>query len=69
MHTNGISNVVWLPPEAGDAIACVCVDGTFSIWEEVGEGLKFSHLRFFLFVVLMSLCAVSDDTSISGIIH
>ncbi|KAF3334998.1 protein SEH1 [Carex littledalei] len=37
VHTNGISNVVWLPPEAGDAIACVCVDGTFSIWEEVGE--------------------------------
>ncbi|KAJ4749599.1 Nucleoporin SEH1 [Rhynchospora pubera] len=37
VHTNGISSVAWLPPEAGDAIACVCVDGTFSIWEEVGQ--------------------------------
>lgn len=37
VHTNGISNVLWLPPEAGDAVACVCADGTFSIWEEVAE--------------------------------
>lgn len=28
-------NVVWLPPEYGDAIACVCADGTLSLWEEV----------------------------------
>lgn len=30
-----ISNVIWVPPEYGDAITCVCIDGTVSLWEEV----------------------------------
>ena len=34
-------NVVWLPPDYGDAIACVCDDGTLSLWEEVSEGQLF----------------------------
>jgi nucleoporin SEH1 len=31
--------VVWVPPEYGDAVACVYTDGTVSLWEEVVEGL------------------------------
>ncbi|GJN18361.1 hypothetical protein PR202_gb05514 [Eleusine coracana subsp. coracana] len=34
-HEHAILNVVWLPSEYGDAIACVCSDGTLSLWEEV----------------------------------
>jgi hypothetical protein len=44
-HGQAIVNVVWLPPEYGDAVACVCADGTLSLWEEVAEG----HLLFILF--------------------
>ena len=33
--------VVWLPPDYGDAIACVCADGTLSLWEEIAEGQLF----------------------------
>ena len=44
-HEQAIVNVVWLPPEYGDAAACVCADGTLSLWEEVAEG----HLLFILF--------------------
>jgi len=44
-HEQAIVNVVWLPPEYGDAVACVCADGTLSLWEEVAEG----HLLFILF--------------------
>ncbi|KAJ3670924.1 hypothetical protein LUZ60_008350 [Juncus effusus] len=36
-HESSISNIVWLPPESGDAIACVCMDGSLSIWEEIRE--------------------------------
>ncbi|XP_072950134.1 protein SEH1 [Typha angustifolia] len=36
-HASSIVNVVWVPPEYGDAVACICVDGTLSLWEEVGE--------------------------------
>ncbi|KAL6842771.1 hypothetical protein ACP4OV_027615 [Aristida adscensionis] len=36
-HEHAIMNVVWLPPEYGDAIACVSADGTLSLWEEVAE--------------------------------
>jgi nucleoporin SEH1 len=46
-HEQAIVNVVWLPPEYGDAIACVCADGTLSLWEEVAEGqLLFILSRF-----------------------
>lgn len=30
--------VVWLPPEYGDAVACIFADGILSLWEEVAEG-------------------------------
>lgn len=30
--------VVWVPPEHGDAVACICADGSLSLWEEVVEG-------------------------------
>uniref|UniRef100_A0A2N9FK89 Uncharacterized protein n=1 Tax=Fagus sylvatica TaxID=28930 RepID=A0A2N9FK89_FAGSY len=33
----GIVKVVWVPPEYGDAVACICTDGTVSLWEEVVE--------------------------------
>lgn len=36
-HEHAIVNVVWLPPDYGDAIACVSADGTLSLWEEVAE--------------------------------
>lgn len=29
--------IVWVPPEYGDAVACICSDGTLSLWEEVIE--------------------------------
>ena len=48
-HEQAIVNVVWLPPEYGDAVACVCADGTLSLWEEVAEG----QLLFILFSVFM----------------
>jgi len=48
-HEQAIVNVVWLPPECGDAVACVCADGTLSLWEEVAEG----QLLFILFSVFM----------------
>ncbi|WOK99357.1 protein SEH1 isoform X2 [Canna indica] len=36
-HGSRVLNVVWAPPECGDAIACICDDGTFSLWEETEE--------------------------------
>ncbi|XP_020250512.1 protein SEH1 isoform X2 [Asparagus officinalis] len=36
-HESGVTNIVWVPPEFGDAIACICIDGTLSLWEEVEE--------------------------------
>ncbi|XP_010553556.1 PREDICTED: protein SEH1 [Tarenaya hassleriana] len=32
-----IVKIVWLPPEFGDAVACICEDGCLSIWEEAAE--------------------------------
>ena len=39
-----------MPPEYGDAVACILDDGTLSLWEEVAEGnskllLHFNSLR------------------------
>ena len=39
-----IVKVVWVPPEYGDAVACICKDGTLSLWEEVVEGIHVSHV-------------------------
>ncbi|KAM1209111.1 hypothetical protein ACFX2J_014689 [Malus domestica] len=33
----GIVKIAWVPPEYGDAVACVCTDGTLLLWEEVAE--------------------------------
>ncbi|KAM0960636.1 hypothetical protein ACFX2I_025549 [Malus domestica] len=32
-----IVKIAWVPPELGDAVACVCADETLSLWEEVAE--------------------------------
>lgn len=32
-----VVKLVWVPPEYGDAVACVCADGTLSLWEEIME--------------------------------
>ncbi|KAK2966496.1 hypothetical protein RJ640_019025 [Escallonia rubra] len=36
-HAASIVKVVWVPPEYGDAVACISSDGTLSLWEEVVE--------------------------------
>jgi hypothetical protein len=51
-HEQAIVNVVWLPPEYGDAIACVCADGTLSLWEEVAAGQLFLCLLGLVYDVL-----------------
>lgn len=40
-HDVGIVKVVWIPPAYGDAVACVCEDGSLLLWEEVVEGIHF----------------------------
>eukprot|EP00257_Ricinus_communis_P000387 XP_002509937.2 protein SEH1 [Ricinus communis] len=37
VHDAGIVKVVWVSPEHGDAVACICSDGSLSLWEEVVE--------------------------------
>ncbi|ESQ28916.1 hypothetical protein EUTSA_v10023957mg [Eutrema salsugineum] len=34
---SSVAKIVWLPSEYGDAVACICEDGSLSIWEEVSE--------------------------------
>uniref|UniRef100_A0A1J3DQH8 Protein SEH1 n=1 Tax=Noccaea caerulescens TaxID=107243 RepID=A0A1J3DQH8_NOCCA len=34
---SSVVKIVWLPSEYGDAVACICEDGSLSIWEEVSE--------------------------------
>ncbi|XP_008775572.2 protein SEH1 isoform X1 [Phoenix dactylifera] len=36
-HASSIKNIVWLPPEFGDAIACISADASLSLWEEVED--------------------------------
>ncbi|KAH9308922.1 hypothetical protein KI387_036833, partial [Taxus chinensis] len=36
-HNGSIVKLVWAPPEYGDVIACCCMDGTISLWEEIRE--------------------------------
>lgn len=35
---SSIVKIVWLPCEYGDSVACICQDGTLSIWEELSPG-------------------------------
>jgi hypothetical protein len=56
-HGHAIVNVVWLPSEYGDSIACVCSDGTLSLWEEVAAG-QLAFIPFIRFSVISSVLAV-----------
>ncbi|KAL7206695.1 hypothetical protein ACSBR2_019418 [Camellia fascicularis] len=38
VHEVSIVKVVWVPPEYGGGVACICANGTLSLWEEVAEG-------------------------------
>lgn len=40
VHNGSVVKVVWVPPEYGDAVACLLDDGTLSLWEEVAEDGK-----------------------------
>ncbi|XP_057968865.1 protein SEH1 [Malania oleifera] len=40
VHEASVVKVVWFPPGYGDAIACICADGAFSLWEEVAEAAE-----------------------------
>ncbi|XP_071685851.1 protein SEH1 [Rutidosis leptorrhynchoides] len=37
VNDGSVVKVVWVPPEYGDAIACICSNGSLSIWEEVTQ--------------------------------
>ncbi|KAK9067951.1 hypothetical protein SSX86_012062 [Deinandra increscens subsp. villosa] len=37
VNNGSVTKIVWVPPEYGDAIACISSDGTLSIWEEISE--------------------------------
>lgn len=39
VHEGNIVKIVWVPPEYGDAVACISTDGIVSLWEEVVEGI------------------------------
>ncbi|KAF5734771.1 hydroquinone glucosyltransferase [Tripterygium wilfordii] len=50
VHDAGIVKVVWIPPEYGDAVACLCEDGSLLLWEEVtedGQALKWKLCKSF----------------------
>nr|CAD1824053.1 unnamed protein product [Ananas comosus var. bracteatus] len=53
-HASGVVDVVWLPPECGDALACISGDGTLSLWEEVEEGSQ---------PVTWKMCKLFDSSS------
>ncbi|KAL7263656.1 hypothetical protein ACSBR1_001757 [Camellia fascicularis] len=40
VHEVSIVKVVWVPPEYGGGVACICADGTLSLWEEIAEDAK-----------------------------
>ncbi|GMP37950.1 hypothetical protein CsSME_00009404 [Camellia sinensis var. sinensis] len=40
VHEVSIVKVVWVPSEYGGGVACICADGTLSLWEEVAEDTK-----------------------------
>ncbi|KAI4368033.1 hypothetical protein MLD38_016645 [Melastoma candidum] len=37
VHEASILKIIWVPPEFGDAVACICEDGSFSLWEELAD--------------------------------
>ncbi|KAL8536314.1 hypothetical protein ACS0TY_011802 [Phlomoides rotata] len=42
---SSITKVVWVPPEYGDAVACISDDGKLSLWEEVTEDTEEHHWK------------------------
>ncbi|KAK9275705.1 hypothetical protein L1049_022972 [Liquidambar formosana] len=46
VHEASIVKVMWVPPEYGDAVACIFADGTLSLWEEVVEDYA-SHMNIY----------------------
>lgn len=44
-QNSSILKVVWVPPEYGDAVACISEDGTLSLWEEVMEDTEAPHWK------------------------
>lgn len=61
--------VVWVPPEYGDAVACVYADGTLSLWEEIVEGMgcifrvritKFVHGSFVFYGCLFTAYSLNE---------
>ncbi|KAL6556434.1 hypothetical protein OROGR_005722 [Orobanche gracilis] len=45
VRESSILKVVWVPPEYGDAVACISADGTLSLWEEVVEEYEGDHWK------------------------
>ncbi|KAL0324214.1 UNVERIFIED_CONTAM: protein SEH1 [Sesamum calycinum] len=45
VQESSILKVVWVPPEYGDAVACIGADGTLSLWEEVTEDTEGRHWK------------------------
>ncbi|KAI3468635.1 hypothetical protein Pfo_025298 [Paulownia fortunei] len=45
VRESSILKVVWVPPEYGDAVACISADGTLSLWEEVMEDSDGHHWK------------------------
>jgi hypothetical protein len=39
VQEGNIVKIVWLPPEYGDAVACISADGLVSLLEEIVEGI------------------------------
>lgn len=68
VHETGLIKIVWVPPEYGDGIACVCDDGTLSLWEEVSEGkpaVLFDCITWKSYVCLCYLSFSGWDFSVS----
>lgn len=50
VNDGSVIKVVWIPAEYGDAIACICSDGSLSIWEEIAqdsEPVQWKHCKSF----------------------
>lgn len=37
VHSGAILKVLWVPPECGDAVACLLDEGSLALWEELAE--------------------------------
>lgn len=52
VHEGNIVKIVWVPPEYGDAVACVSADGIVSLLEEIVEGIIYLVFSFTCLVAL-----------------